>query len=88
MNRRLLAAAALGAGLLLSGPVLADQDRPPAGSLAASEVLRQVEQRPDFASLHDMEWDDDGYWEIEYVTRDGGKRTVRLDPRTGAPRSR
>lgn len=87
MNRRILAAA-LGAGLLLSGPVLADQDRPPAGSMAASELLRQIEQRPDFASLHEMEWDDDGYWKVEYVTRDGGKRTLRLDPRTGSPRTR
>ena len=87
MNRHILAAA-LGAGLLLSGPALADQDRPPAGSLPASEVLRQLEQRPDYASLHEMEWDDDGYWEIEYVTREGSKRTIRLDPRTGAPRQR
>lgn len=85
---RYLLAACLGAGLLLSIPALADEDRPPPGSLAASEVLRQVEQRPDFASLHKMEWDDDGYWEIEYVMHEGGKRTIRLDPRTGAPRGR
>lgn len=81
MNRRILAAA-LGAGLLLSNPGLADQDRPPAGSLPASEVLRQLEQRPDYASLHEMEWDDDGYWEVEYRTLDGGLRKLRIEPRT------
>jgi hypothetical protein len=32
-----------------------------------------------------MEWDDDGHWEIDYVTRDGGKVTLRLDPRTAEP---
>lgn len=78
----------LAAGLLLSAPALADLDRPPAGSLPASEVLRLAEQRPDFASLHEMEWDDDGYWEIEYIMREGAKRTIRLDPRTGGPRAR
>jgi len=87
MNRHVLSIT-LAAALLLPLPALADRERPPADALAASEVLRQVEQRPDFAALYEMEWDDDGYWEIEYWSRQGARRLIRLDPRSGAPRGR
>jgi hypothetical protein len=75
--------------LLAAGPALAERsERPPQGSIAASEVLRLVEQRPDFASIEEMEWDDDGYWEVEYRTRDDTRRKLRLNPRDGSPISR
>jgi hypothetical protein len=84
MNR--LLPATLAVALLLAGPLGAAP--PPAGSMPASDILRQAEQRPDFSHLDEMEWDDDGYWEVEYVTRTGSKVKLRLDPRTGQPVSR
>jgi hypothetical protein len=83
MSRSLLATAAL--ALMLASPALA---APPPDSRPASDVLRMVEQRPDFGHLREFEWDNDGYWEVEYVTRDGARVELRLDPRSGQPRAR
>ena len=80
-----LSAAALSA-LLLAGPALAAP--PPANARSASDVMRMVEQRPDFGHLGEMEWDDGGYWKVEYRTRDGAKVELRIDPVSGQPRQR
>ncbi len=85
MSRAVLATAALGLMLSVSAPALS---APPSDARPASEILRMVEQRPDFSHLREFDWDDDGHWEVEYVTRDGGRVELRLDPRTGQPRSR
>ncbi len=61
---------------------------PPANARPASEVLRMVEQRPDFAYLAELDWDNDGYWKVEYRTRDGAKVELRIDPVSGEPRAR
>lgn len=61
---------------------------PPANARPASEVLRMVEQRPDFGHLEELDWDDDGYWKVEYRTRDGAKVELRIDPVSGQPRGR
>lgn len=61
---------------------------PPANARPASEVLRMVEQRPDFGHLEELDWDDSGYWKVEYRTRDGAKVELRIDPVTGQPRAR
>ncbi len=81
MQRRFVIPALL-AGLAAAPAAMAD-DRPPRGSIPASEILRRVEQLPDFGWLEEMEWDDDGYWEVEYRTRDGREREVKVDPRSG-----
>lgn len=36
--------------------------------------------------IESIEWDDDGYWEVEYRTRDGREVEVDIDPMTGRPR--
>ncbi len=59
---------------------------PPADGMRLSDIVRAVEQRPDFRYFDEIEWDDDGYWEVEYVTRDGRKIELKIDPRTGQPR--
>lgn len=61
----------------------AAQSAPPPGALTASEILRAVEQRSDFLRLRELEWDEDGYWEVEFVTRDGSVRKMRIDPMNG-----
>ncbi|WP_439547695.1 PepSY domain-containing protein [Falsiroseomonas sp.] len=61
---------------------------PPANARPASELLRMIEQRPDFGHLAELDWDDDGYWKVEYRTRDGRKVELRIDPVSGEPRAR
>jgi hypothetical protein len=86
--RHLLTATAL--SLVLAAPALVPPAlaAPPPDARPASEILRLVEQRPDFRHLEEMEWDDDGHWEIEIITRDGGKLTLRIDPVSGEARTR
>jgi len=69
----------------LTAPALADTP-PPAGSLPLSQVIALIESREDVHWIDEVEWDDDGYWEIEYHSRDGRRRKVRIDPLTGAVR--
>ncbi len=57
---------------------------PPAGALSLSQIITQIESRPDFAFIKDIDWDD-GRYEVEYRTRDGRDRTLKVDPRTGRP---
>ncbi|MFN3685300.1 PepSY domain-containing protein [Salinarimonas sp.] len=58
--------------------------RPPADALPLSEVLATLEGTGDVAYFDEVEWDDDGYWEIDYVRPDGGRVELRVDPTTGA----
>ncbi len=57
---------------------------PPAGALSLSQIITQIESRPDFAFIKDIDWDD-GRYEVEYRTRDGRDRNLKVDPRTGRP---
>jgi hypothetical protein len=77
--------AALLATALLAAPAVAAP--PPADAMPLSEILRSLEAQPDFSYVDDIEWDDDGYWEIEYVRSGGGKVEIRIDPVSGQPRT-
>ena len=57
--------------------------QPPADAMPLSQILAKIEQRPDFRYIDDVEWDDDGYYELEYRTKDGGEVRLKLDPKTG-----
>jgi hypothetical protein len=70
---------------VLAQPVWAE---PPADAMPLSEILRMLEDRGEIAYFEEIEWDDDGYWEIEYVTREGEKVEIRVDPVSGEPRGR
>jgi len=83
MPRFTIAAAA---ALFMMSPVYAD-GAPPSGSMPLSQIVAKVEQRPDFGYLKEIEWDD-GLYEVEYRSKDGGVREVKLDPRSGEPRTR
>lgn len=41
-----------------------------------------LEGNADVAYITEVEWDE-GYWDIDYVRKDGGKVEVKLDPVTG-----
>jgi hypothetical protein len=60
------------------------QGGPPAGALSLSQIITQIESRPDFAYIRDIDWDD-GRYLVQYRTRDGRDRDLRIDPRTGRP---
>lgn len=71
----------------LSGAALAYTVPPPPGALPLSQVLASFEAAtPDLAWIDSVDWDDDGFWDLDYVNEAGRKREVRLDPLTGAPR--
>jgi len=57
---------------------------PPVGALSLSQIITQIESRPDFAFIKDIAWED-GRYEVEYRTRDGRDRNLKVDPRTGRP---
>jgi hypothetical protein len=65
-------------------PKLVEPGGPPAGSLSLSQIIIQIESRPDHAFIRDIDWKD-GRYEIEYRTRDGRDRVLKVDPRTGRP---
>ncbi|WP_374301709.1 PepSY domain-containing protein [Ferrovibrio sp.] len=63
-------------------PKLVEPEGPPAGSLSLSQIIIQIESRPDYAFIKDIDWRD-GRYEVEYRTRDGRDRNLKIDPRTG-----
>jgi hypothetical protein len=56
---------------------------PPDDALPLSQILERFEAETEFAYFDEVEWDNDGYWEIEYYRTDGAKVEVDVDPRTG-----
>ena len=83
MSPRLLLAPAL----LLAAPAFA-QTLPPTGSLPLSQVVAGVEKTQPVQVFTEIEWDDDGYWDIEFVNQDRRRASIRIDPMTGEPWSR
>ncbi|WP_134725671.1 PepSY domain-containing protein [Paracoccus luteus] len=83
---RIFAAVLLGA--LLPTTVLAADTPPPAGAMKLSAVLAALESRvgDQLAYIDEADWDDDGYWEVEYRGADGAEVKVKLDAMTGEPR--
>lgn len=79
-------AAILAAGTMCAAiPALADA--PPQNARPLSQLIDIVEQNDDVAYIEDVDWDDDGYYEVEYRTRNGGDREIRIDPVSGEIRS-
>lgn len=77
----------LAAALLALVPAAATAEPPPEGAMQLSDVLAALEDREgdDLAYIEDVDWDDDGYWEVEYRGPDGSETEVKLDPMTGEP---
>lgn len=68
----------------LAAPALADP--PPPDALPLSEVLARLEATGNVRYFDDIEWDDDGYWEIDYVAVGGEKVEIEVDSVSGAVR--
>lgn len=56
---------------------------PPENSMSLSDILQSVETQFNPTYIDEVNWDDDGYWEVEYVDRNGSKRELKIDPITG-----
>jgi hypothetical protein len=58
---------------------------PPNDARPLSEIIASIEATGDIAWFDEIEWDDDGYWEIEYYRPDGAKVEMKIDPVSGQP---
>ncbi|MFP5404830.1 MAG: PepSY domain-containing protein [Gammaproteobacteria bacterium] len=81
---RLALAATIGA-LMYAAPALAKKE-PPANAMPLSKIIQSIEQQGELAYFDEVEWDSDGYWEVEYYAKDGSKRKVKIDPVSGEVR--
>jgi hypothetical protein len=70
-----------------SGPALAQERSPlpPENAMKLSQIIAAVEQRPDFRFVSEVDWEEEGYYEITYFTSDQAKVEIRIDPVTGKP---
>lgn len=75
------------AALLLASPVLA-QNVPPANGLPLSQIIAGVEKAQPVRVFTEVEWDDDGYWDMEFINQNNRRQSVRIDPFSGEPWSR
>lgn len=78
LNRTALAFCAA-AAIFLAAPALADRDPTPEERTQIEEHLRSL----GFTSWEEIEWDDDGYWEIDdAIHSDGREYDLHLAPNT------
>lgn len=77
---RMALAATLGA-FMYAAPAFAE--KPPANAMPLSKIIQAIEQQGELAYFDEIEWDSDGYWEVEYYATDGSKRKVKIDPVSG-----
>jgi hypothetical protein len=78
-----LAAASLLIAAGLSTPAFS---QPAPDAMPLSEILATIEAEDGFGYFDEIEWDSDGYWEVEYYRADGAKVDVDIDPASGQPR--
>lgn len=82
-------AAGVLSGLLLASSASFAQDRPkvpPQNALKLSEIVAKVEQRNDFRYVSEIDWNEEGYYDVIYFTGDKAKVEIKIDVVTGEPR--
>lgn len=75
--------------LLLAAPAWAQTQPPPIPpeqSMKLSEIVAKVEQRDQFRYIDEIDWDEEGYYDITYYTADKAKVEIKIDPVSGEPR--
>lgn len=81
--------AGLIAAVVFSGSVAGAQETqppvPPPNALKLSEIVAKVEKRAGFRYIDDIEWNDDGYYDVIYFTDDKAKVEMKFNPVTGEP---
>ncbi|MFN3938174.1 MAG: PepSY domain-containing protein [Gemmobacter sp.] len=56
---------------------------PPDGAKPLSEIIAGIEASQDVAWIDEVDWDDRGYWKIEFYTPAGAEVEIRVDPVSG-----
>ena len=83
-------AAVLLVALLSTGSIVfAQNDKPPVppeNALKLSAIVATVEQRDAFHYVSDVEWNEDGYYDVVYFTTDKAKVEMKIDAVTGKTR--
>lgn len=75
--------------LLFAAPAWAQTQPPPIPpekSLKLSEIIGKIEQRDQFRYVDEIDWDEDGFYDVIYYTSDKAKVEIKIDPVTGEPR--
>jgi hypothetical protein len=76
--------------LLFTAPALAQTQPtppvPPEKSLKLSEIITRIEQRDQFRYIDEIDWDEEGFYDVTYYTSDKAKVEIKIDPVTGEPR--
>ncbi|MDW6020180.1 PepSY domain-containing protein [Mesorhizobium sp. BAC0120] len=79
------------AAVLLCAPAFAQTTTtgspiPPPNAMKLSEIIAKVEQRDQFAYVSEIDWSEEGYYDITYFTTDKAKVEIKADPVTGKPK--
>jgi uncharacterized membrane protein YkoI len=72
--------------LALPTALMAEPPADNAPKLSQIAATIEAELGADLHYIESIEWDDDGYWEVEYRTRDGREIEIDVDPMTGRAR--
>jgi Peptidase propeptide and YPEB domain len=75
--------------LLFASPAWAQTAPPPIPSenaLKLSEIIAKIEQRDQFRYIDEIDWADEGYYDVIYYTSDKAKVEIKIDAVTGQPR--
>lgn len=70
------------ATILLTFTTLSAHAATPEG-IKLSDIIAKIESKDDVKFIDEVDWNDRGYYEIEYYLSSGEKVEVKIDPRTG-----
>ncbi|MGD9846543.1 MAG: PepSY domain-containing protein [Variibacter sp.] len=71
------------ASAILAASTLASFAAAPEGQ-KLSEIIAKIEQNAEVQYVDEVDWKHRrGYYEIEYIRKDGAKVKLRIDPKTG-----
>ena len=59
---------------------------PPQNGMKLSQLIAKVEQRDKFQYVKEIEWEQEGYYDVTYYTTDKAKVEIKLDPVSGQPK--
>lgn len=48
-----------------------------------SEIIAKIESTADVKYVDEVDWNDRGYYEVEYYLNSGAKVEIKIDPKTG-----
>lgn len=72
---------------LLACPAIAQERSklPPENAMKLSQLVATVEKRPDFRYIGEIDWREEGYYDVTYYTTDKAKVEIKYNPVTGEP---